>query len=80
MQIKTGEKYGIELEEYKGSYSLSALSVGSDGVMRKEWGKRQTGRDQFAEKATPVKVRLGDKSSAVMALTKILNSLDETPF
>jgi hypothetical protein len=80
MQIMTGDKYGIELEEYKGQYSLAATYTGQDGVTRKEWAKRQTGRDQFAEKATPVKVRLGDRSSAVMALTKILNSLDETPF
>lgn len=80
MQIMTGDKYGIELEEYQGNYSLAATYTGTDGVTRKEWAKRQTGRDQFAEKATPIKVRLGDKSSAVMALQQILNILDGPPF
>lgn len=82
-QIRTGEKNFIELEEYKGTYSLAACYEGSDGTVRKEWALRQTGRDKHADKDTPVKVVLGDAQTAVAALKQIIKQIEggaDVPF
>ena len=70
MQIKTGEKGGIELEVYNEKYSLASCYVGQDGELRKEWAFRQIGRDKAADKATPVKVYLGTKEKEDQKLNR----------
>lgn len=59
--IKTGEKTGIKVEEYKGIISLSAQREGN-GKYWAEWAKYRKGKDAYQEKDWPVKVSLGDES------------------
>jgi hypothetical protein len=68
--IKTGEKTGIKVEDYKGVISLSAQNVVGDKSYTK-WAKEQIRRDEYAEKATPVKVNLGNKDNVVNVLREI---------
>jgi hypothetical protein len=68
--IKTGEKTGVKVEEYKGVISLSAQNIAGDKNYTK-WGKEQIRRDEYAEKATPVKVTLGDKDNVINILREI---------
>jgi hypothetical protein len=77
MQIGTIGKMGIELEEYKGTYSLAATFEGMDGKVRKEWALRQVGRDKHADKDTPIKVVLGDRAKAIEVCHTILKELGE---
>jgi calcineurin-like phosphoesterase family protein len=59
--IRTSEHGGFEVQEYNGKWSLCSAWEGKDGTVRVNWGKRQNGKDQYAEKATPIKVdHLGD--------------------
>lgn len=74
-QIRTNGKSFIELEEYKGVYSLAACYEGNDGEVRKEWACKQIGRDRHAEKDTPVKVTIGDRATAIAVCCKILKEL-----
>ena len=56
--MKTTEYDGIELNEYKGQYSLNAIQIskdGKDGKEYKRWRKVSKGRDEYADKATPMK-------------------------
>ena len=85
--IKTGEKDGIILEEYKGNYSLISMREGSDGKFWKQYATYQTGKDKHAEKDWPVKVALGSKETAIAAVKTILKELggsaggdDDVPF
>jgi hypothetical protein len=79
MQIRTSEKSFIELEEYKGNYSLASCYEGTDGTVRKEWAKRQMGKDKYADKATPVKVFLGNRETAIAVLQTLMAEL-KSPF
>jgi len=74
-QIRTTGKAFIELEEYKGTYSLAACYEGNDGVVRKEWALKQVGRDKHAEKDTPIKVTIGDKATAISVCCQLLKEL-----
>jgi len=68
--IKTGEKTGVKVEEYKGVISLSAQNMVGDkayGV----WAKYQKGKDEFQEKSWPVKITLGTKENALEVLRQI---------
>ena len=52
------------------------FSMGRQGrTVRVNWGKRQMGKDQYAEKATPIKVDLGDKEAAIGALLTALKQI-----
>ena len=75
MQITTKGNNGVELEEYQGTYSLAATYEGKDGTARKEWALKQMGKDKYAEKATPIKVILGDKATAIGVLQTLLKEL-----
>lgn len=68
--IKTGEKTGLKVEEYKGIISLSAQREGN-GKYWAEWAKYRKGKDAYQEKDWPVKVSLGDKETALKALRDI---------
>ncbi len=84
--VRTSEKGGFEVQEYNGKWSLASAWEGKDGTVRVNWGKRQNGKDQYAEKATPIKVDLGDKEAAEGALLSALKQItgkdfsDSTPF
>ena len=73
--VRTSEKGGFEVQEYNGKWSLCSAWEGKDGTVRVHWGKRQNGKDQYAEKATPIKVDLGDKEAAIGALLTALKQI-----
>ena len=73
--VRTSEKGGFEVQEYNGKWSLCSAWEGKDGTVRVNWGKRQMGKDQYAEKATPIKVDLGDKEAAIGALLTALKQI-----
>jgi hypothetical protein len=50
---------GVALNEYNGKWSL-ALARDDDGITRLKWGRIQTGKDKYADKAMPWKVELGE--------------------
>jgi ribonuclease HI len=68
--IKTGEKTGVKVEEYKGIISLSAQREGN-GKYWAEWAKYRKGKDAYQEKDWPVKVTLGTKENALEVLRQI---------
>jgi hypothetical protein len=84
--VRTSEKGGFEVQEYNGKWSLASAWEGKDGTVRVNWGKRQMGKDQYAEKATPIKVDLGDEKTATGALLSALKQItgkdfsESTPF
>lgn len=75
MTIATTKGYGVELEYYKGIYSLRLDREYNDKFY---WVKCKLvyGRDEeLAEKSTPVKIVLGDKKRAREVLEKLLDKL-----
>lgn len=68
--IKTGEKTGVKVEEYKGIISLSAQNIVGDKTYA-VWALYQKGKGEFQEKAWPVKVTLGTKENALETLRQI---------
>jgi len=68
--IETGEKTGVKLEEYKGVYSLTATNNGYQ-----TWAKFKKNKTEYMEKDWPVKVILGDKQSALAALTLLIGEI-----
>jgi hypothetical protein len=77
--IRTKGTSGLLLQEYKGEYSLASAYESQSGKVILKWAKDQKGRDEYAEKATPVKVQLGDKQTAVAALKMIMAELQGQP-
>jgi hypothetical protein len=73
--IRTDGSSGIVVNVYKDTYSLNSAYEGRDGKVNLNWAKRQTGKDQFAEKATPISVKLGEKAEATAALLMILKEI-----
>jgi len=80
--ITTDGKNGVKLTEYKGIYQLTACY----GEYEK-WGKPQTGKDTYAEKAMPIRLILGDKDTALGVLSQIAHEItgkdassDDIPF
>ena len=78
---KTDNQYGrgIELEEYKGVFSLVSAKESADGRIFKEWAFPQDKDKKPRDKALPIKISLGDRKAAIKALTYILKELDGTP-
>ena len=74
--ISTGAKTGIKLEEYQGTFSLSAQKE-SNGEYYVQWAKFKTGKDTYADKDWPVKVTLGDRATAIGVLQMLLKELGE---
>jgi hypothetical protein len=74
--ISTGNNNGIKLEGYKGTYSLSSMREGQDGIFRAQWAKYQIGKDKIAEKNWTVKVSLGDRETAIGVLKMLLAELE----
>ena len=70
--VKTTDHGGFIVNEYRGSYSLNSAWQADDGVVRQNWALRQKGRDQYADKATPVKIDLGPTEDAKKALLEAL--------
>jgi hypothetical protein len=68
--IKVGEKTGIKVEEYNGTYRLQACYKGYV-----QWAKYKVGKDAYAEKDRPVSVELGDLEQAKNALKLIYNRI-----
>jgi hypothetical protein len=88
--IRTSEHGGFLINEYKGNYSLNSAWEADDGTVRQNWALRQKGKDKYADKATPIKIELGDKEHAeaglLLALKEItgksfvLASMEDVPF
>jgi len=76
MDYKTTEYDGLTLSEYKGTYSLDALRT-KDDKFYTVWAKYQKGRDEFQDKAWPVKVILGNKEQSKTTLLKLIAELGE---
>jgi predicted AAA+ superfamily ATPase len=74
MDYKTTEYDGITLSEYKGTYSIEALKT-KDDKFYPVWARYQKGRDEFQDKAWPVKVILGTKEQAKTTLLKLIAEL-----
>ena len=75
-EFRTTEYDGIRLREYKGTYSIEALRSKDDNFYP-VWAKYQKGRDEFQDKAWPVKVILGNKEQAKTTLLNMLAELGE---
>jgi len=73
--IRVSEHGGFQINEYNGSYSLNSAWESKDGAVRQNWGKRQQGKDKYAEKATPIKVEIGDKATAEAVLLTALKEI-----
>ena len=73
--IKTAGSQGLILQEYQGKYSLAAAWEGKEGKVNMKWAKEQKGKDEYAEKATPIKVSLGDRETAIATLKALLGQL-----
>jgi hypothetical protein len=85
--ISTGTSSGVELQEYKGNYSL-VLKNENNGKYWDVWAKYRKGKDLYQDKDWPVKVILGDKKTAIGVLQMLLKELqgadeqnqDDVPF
>jgi hypothetical protein len=73
--IRTAGTNGVVLQMYKENYSLAAAFEGKDGKVMLRWAKNQKGRDAYDETATPVKVQLGPKETAVATCLMILKDI-----
>lgn len=73
-----GSKWGdgVFLEEYKGSYQLIAGRAGNEGTNYKRWAFPKTKDKKPTEKAIPVSVNLGDRSTAIGILKKMVAELE----
>jgi hypothetical protein len=72
-----GSKYGegIFLTEYKDQMQLIAGRAGKEGTNYQKWAFPQNKDRKPTEKAIPVSVNLGDRSTAISILEKILSEL-----
>jgi hypothetical protein len=68
--VQVTDKDSIDLSEYNGTYEL----ISKYGEYQ-NWAKYRIGKDKYSEKDRPVKVTLGDKSTAVATLLAILERL-----
>ena len=75
--IATGTKSGVKLEEYKGTYSLTAQQEGN-GKYWPTWAKYKKNKDEYQEKDWTVKVTLGSQETAIATLTWLLKELSGT--
>ena len=73
--MRTKESNGVVLQEYKEIYSLASAWEGKDGKVMLRWAKNQKGRDEYDEKATPTKVTLGDRKTAIVTCLLILKEI-----
>jgi hypothetical protein len=77
--ISTTGKQGIFIDEYQGKISLCAAYESNDGKSYRKWAKEQIRRDKYAEKATPVKVNLGNKDNVINVLREIAAAVGIEP-
>jgi hypothetical protein len=79
-QLSTIGKSGLELDEYNGEYSLTALYQGKNGQMYQKWGKEKIGKgadgeSKYADKDRPFKIVLGDRHRSIDVLRMLLAEL-----
>jgi hypothetical protein len=79
-QIPTSGKGGMELSEYNGTYSLTALYEGKNGQMYQKWGKEKIGKgadgeSKYADTDRPFKIVLGDRHRSIDVLRMLLAEL-----
>ena len=66
----------MELQVYKGTYSLLALSE-YQGKKYQIWGRKEFGKDKkLGDKSEPFKVVLGDKATALEAIKAIYKAIE----
>uniref|UniRef100_A0A6H1Z9X5 Uncharacterized protein n=1 Tax=viral metagenome TaxID=1070528 RepID=A0A6H1Z9X5_9ZZZZ len=72
---------GVLLEEYKGTYSLTAIRRGQNDVNYKQWAFSQVWKNKKFipdEKARPIHIKLGKDPMAVLKkLAAELNKMKE---
>jgi hypothetical protein len=66
----TGEKDAVRVEEYNGQLSLLSMYNGYP-----QFAKYRVGKDKYADKDWPIKVKLGNKERAIATLQTILMDL-----
>jgi hypothetical protein len=80
--IQIDQYTAVEIDEYKGVYSITEGWEGQDGTFKKRWVKEEIGKDK-AEKNRPKSVKLGDKKRAVDVLRILADSIEsgtDVPF
>jgi hypothetical protein len=77
--IKTDQKNGIKLVEYKEKFYLHAAREGTDGKVYDDWAFPENRDRKPNEKAIPVKVALGDKERAIKTLFALLMDFGVNP-
>ena len=78
--IRTIGKHGVEMQEYKGEFSLISVREGQDGKFYQQWARYRMGKEKYADKDWPIKVSLGDRATAAAVLQLLLKQvLGEDP-
>ena len=76
--FKVNENTGIELQEWKGFYSLAACREYKDKVQL-DWAYpsiyNKEGKQEISMKSRPVQVKLGNKETAIKTLEAVLSEL-----
>ena len=73
--VRVNERGGFIINEYNGSFSLVSAWEGKDGVIRKNWAKYQKGKDEYEDKARPIKIELRSKDNAEQSLLTTLKAI-----
>ena len=75
MTYKTTNYDAVQVDEYMGKYSISSHRVSNDKVYA-NWARYQTKKDEFNERAWPVKVVLGEKEMAIATLKAMIKEIE----
>ena len=75
IEINDKDSIGLDLYDTDGSYSLISQWKGNDGEHRFNMALYKKSKDEYQDKAWPIKVKLGDKATAVATLLAILERL-----
>jgi hypothetical protein len=78
MLIRVDQYTVVQVENYKGVYSLVEGWEGRDGDFKANWIKQPFGKEKI-EKELPKKIKFGDKETAINVLKTLLAELEETP-
>ena len=74
VEIKTGVKTGLKLEQYNGTYSLAEQRE-NNGKMWPQWAKYKKNKDEYMDKDWPIKVTLGDTQTSEIVLLTLLQEI-----
>ena len=69
---------GLQLNKYKGTFSIASANEGQDGQIYLKWCYPQNKDRQPIDKSVPWQVKLGNKAEAIDILKFFLSELEET--